>query len=66
MTQIWRIELLIETDDKREVEKFADAVAKMACPEASESDHACRVPWFVVTSPLSNRKRRAWRDELNR
>ena len=66
VTQIWRIQLLVETDDKAEVAKLADAVARVACPEDPEHEHACRVPWYVVTSALSSRKRRAWRDELNR
>ncbi len=66
VTQIWRIQLLVETDDKGEVAKLADAVARVACPEDPEREHACRVPWYVVTSQLSSRKRRAWRDELNR
>ena len=66
MTQIWRIQLLVETDDKAEVARLADAVATVACPEDPEQEHACRVPWYVVTSQLSSRKRRGWRDELNR
>ena len=66
VTQIWQIQLLVETDDSAEVAKLADAVARVACPEDAAQEHACRVPWHVETSLLSARKRRAWRDELNR
>jgi hypothetical protein len=66
VTQIWRIELLVETDDEAEVEELVDAVAKVACPVDPADDHVCRVPWFVVRSPLATKKARAWRDVPNR
>jgi hypothetical protein len=57
---IWEIRLLVETDDPSELERLADAVALVACPEeSSDPDHTCRIPWFVVSSELDDGD--AWR-----
>ena len=67
MAQIWRIQLLVETDDATEVERIADAVGDVACSDdPSHDDHVCRVPWFVITSPLDEDEATEWRNDLNR
>jgi hypothetical protein len=66
--RIWRIELLVETDDAEKIERIADLVGNVACPHDPlvDVDHACPVPWFVITSPLDEDEAVQWRDELNR
>ncbi len=62
---IFQIKLLVETDDEDEVERLAEAVGLVVCPQDDPSpSHACPVPWFVVTSELEDPE--SWRDLLNR
>ena len=43
-----------ETDDEEEVERLSDEIAKLACDEPMAADHACRLPWFLITSGLDD------------
>ena len=62
---IWQIRLLVESDDAAEVERLAQAVGRVACPEDDPSpQHVCPVPWFVVTSEAEDAEE--WREVLNR
>lgn len=61
---IFQIKVLVETDDLAELEALADAIGKVVCPAGASSGHACRIPWFVITSPVDKPKK--WRDLLNR
>ena len=64
--RIVRITLYVETDDDAEVERLADDVGRVACPDQDDLtwDHACPIPWFVVTSLGEDLE--TWRDLLNR
>jgi hypothetical protein len=65
-TRLWRIALIVETDDEAEVERLADVIGALACDVPSDQDHACRLPWFVITSELPEGEAESWRDDLNR
>ena len=53
---IFQIRLLVETDDEDEVERLADAVGLVVCPQDDLSPgHACRSPGS--SSPRSSRTR---------
>lgn len=60
------ITLFVETDDDAEVERLADAVARVACPGLDDvaPGHACAIPWFVVSSVGEDLE--VWRELLNR
>lgn len=60
------ITLYVETDDDAEVERLAEAVGRVACPEQDDltADHACAIPWFVVSSHGDDLE--TWRELLNR
>ena len=65
--RIWKIELLVETDDEAEVDRLSDRVEQLACDlPTGGDDHACRLPWFLVTSALDDVEAATWRPELNR
>ncbi len=61
-----QISLYVECDDDAEQKRLADAVARVACPEQDDPspDHACAIPWFVVTSDGEDLE--TWRELLNR
>jgi hypothetical protein len=60
------ITLYVETDDDAEVERLADAVGRVACPDRHDpkADHACPIPWLVVSSVGDDLE--PWRELLNR
>jgi len=66
---MWKITLIIETDDEAEVERIAENVALAACPiglEQLTAEHECSVPWMLIRSPLDKVEAESWRDDLNR
>ena len=66
---MWRITLVIETDDEAEVERIAENVALEACPiglQQLTAEHGCSVPWMLIRSPLDEAEADGWRDDLNR
>ena len=66
---MWRITLIIETDDEAEVERIAENVALAACPiglQQLTAEHECSVPWMLIRSPLDKVEAESWRDDLNR
>jgi hypothetical protein len=63
--QIWRIQLLVETDDPEQVQSLADRVGLLACAVPG-ANHECDPPWFVITSPVDASEVDDWRDLLNR
>jgi 3-methyladenine DNA glycosylase AlkC len=64
--KVFAITLYVETDNQDQVEKLADEVGRLACPEqdAAPANHSCPTPWFVVTSEADQPEE--WRDLLNR
>lgn len=66
--QLWKIELIIESDDDAEIERIHNHVMRVACPtlDADTADHECDVPWFVITSLLDDDEAEEWRAMLNR
>jgi hypothetical protein len=64
--KVFAITLYVETDDQNLVERIADQVGRVACPEqdAAPVDHSCPTPWFVVSSETDQPEE--WRDLLNR
>jgi hypothetical protein len=53
IAQLWTLELVIETDDDGLVERLGEQIVALACPDAGgpvDPDHACPVPWFLITS----------------
>ena len=56
----------METGDEAEVERLADVIGALACDVPADQDHACRLPWFVITSELAEDEAESWRDDLNR
>ena len=66
-TQLWKIELFVESDDFDECDRLVDEVARLACDDADGEDHVCRLPWFTVSSNLDEvDATMTERDELNR
>ena len=65
---IWNIRVLIETDDETVVTAKANAIIEILCPSAGvvDAEHTCNAPWFVVTSPLRQKKSKQWTSLLNR
>jgi len=66
---MWKITLIIETDDEAEVERIADNVALAACPiglQQLTAEHQCSVPWMLIRSPLDEAEADGLRDDLNR
>jgi hypothetical protein len=63
--QLWRIELLIETDDRERVDQIAADVGRLAC-DHDDVDHPCDPPWMVMTSPVDPSDEDDVRDMLNR
>ena len=61
-----QISLYVECDDDAEVERLADAVSRLACPEQDDPspEHSCAIPWFVLTSDGDDLE--TWRKLLNR
>jgi hypothetical protein len=64
--RIWKIELLVESDDVDEVDRLSDEVERLACDDPTGEHHTCRVPWFIITSALDDEEAATWRGELNR
>jgi hypothetical protein len=64
--RLWKVSLIVETDDQQEVERLTDLAGDLACDVPANQDHACRVPWFVITSELPEDEADFWREELNR
>lgn len=64
--RVWKIELVLETDDEDEIERLSGAIARLACDDATDTDHTCRLPWFLITSALDDEEAAAWRGDLNR
>ena len=64
--RLWRIALVVETDDEAEVERLADVIGTLACDIPADQAHACRLPWFVITSELAEDEAESWRNDLNR
>jgi hypothetical protein len=64
--KVFAITLYVETDNQDQVEKLADEVGRLACPEQdpAPANHSCPTPWFVVTSEADQPEE--WRDLLNR
>jgi hypothetical protein len=66
---LWKIQLIIETDDEDEVDRIQEAVALAACPVRHEqltADHRCAIPWMLIRSPLDDAEADGRRDEINR
>jgi hypothetical protein len=66
---LWRIQLIVESDDAGEVDRLGDAVVETVCGghgSHADTEHACAIPWIVVTSPMSAHDADSWRDTLNR
>ena len=65
---IWKITVLVETDDHTVLDGKLDAIAEAMC--GSEAmlgpDHRCDPPWFIVSNSMSKKKAKRWRDLLNR
>jgi hypothetical protein len=68
-TRLWRIELVVESDDRDHVARIANAAARAACPghdgDRLGADHTCAVPWMLMTSPLDGEEASDTRDSLN-
>jgi hypothetical protein len=64
--RVWKIELVLETDDEDEIEQLSDAIARLACDEPTDTDHTCRLPWFLITSGLDEEEAAVRRGDLNR
>ena len=64
--RLWRIALIVETDDDAEVERVADVIGALVCDIPADQDHDCRLPWFVITSELADDEAESWRDDLKR
>jgi hypothetical protein len=67
-TPMFRIEVLLETDDRAEIDRIIAAISEVVCPFPFGHGHPehCPVPWFIVGSEMSEAESREWREELNR
>jgi hypothetical protein len=66
---IYRIEVLLETDDHAVIDRISVAISEVVCPFPvghGEPDHDCPVPWFIVGSEMSEAEAGEWRELLNR
>ena len=64
--RLWKISLIVETDDEAEIERLSEIVGNLACDVPANQDHTCRLPWFVITGLLPDDEADAWREDLNR
>jgi hypothetical protein len=66
---MYRIEVLLETDDHAVIDRISEAISEVVCPFPvghGEPDHDCPVPWFIVGSEMSEAEAGEWRELLNR
>jgi hypothetical protein len=66
---MFRIEVLLETDDQAEIDRIFEAISEVVCPFPvghGHPDHDCPVPWFIVGSEMSESEAGEWRELLNR
>lgn len=66
VSDLWRIELLIETNDGEWIESLMAKVATLVCPHEDAEAHACDVPWFLTLVALDESEATSSRELLNR
>ena len=57
---VYEIRLLVEAEDRADVDPFVEAVKRLACPISLEDDpdHRCPRRWFLVSSALDETEAR--------
>lgn len=65
---IWKITVLVETDDYAILDSKLDAIKEALCgPEDMLGpEHRCDPPWYMITTSMTKKKAKRWRDLLNR
>jgi hypothetical protein len=65
---IWKITVLVESDDDAVVNAKIDAIRETLCGPEEElgPEHRCDPPWFIVSGPMRKKKAKRWRKLLNR
>jgi predicted nuclease with RNAse H fold len=67
--EVWKIALILESNDRAEVERIAEAVARATCRVRHEqltAVHECSTPWMLIQSRLDEDGARVWRADLSR
>ena len=65
---LWKIQVMVESDDEAVVHAKIDAIAELMCGPEDQlgPDHRCDPPWLIVSSPMRKKKAKQWRKMLNR
>jgi hypothetical protein len=62
---LWKLDVLIETDDPARVDRLREAIEPLLCPHEGSSRHRCPNRWFILAARLDERDAAKWEPLLN-